>query len=80
MEWYEKEKAKGDWWKDLPKCPRKLCLKNGKPKNPLGRKVKNGKNPGKTPSPPGQYMNMYYEMRPLYAESDSEGVEERCCP
>jgi RHS repeat-associated protein len=42
--WYELEKTRGNWWTVLPKCPKKLCLKDGEPVNPDDEKWKD---PGK---------------------------------
>lgn len=34
-EWLALERSRGAWWKDLPKCPSKLCIrKDGTPANP----------------------------------------------
>ena len=32
--WYKLEKTREPWWLNLPRCPRELCMENGKPKNP----------------------------------------------
>ncbi len=33
-EWLKLETTRGEWWKDLPKCPKKILIKNGVPQNP----------------------------------------------
>ena len=60
-EWLALERSRGAWWKDLPKCPSKLCIrKDGTPANP---------DPSTWLSPTGIGMNRanhpggVYEMR-----------------
>ncbi|MCP3943468.1 MAG: RHS repeat-associated core domain-containing protein, partial [Desulfobacteraceae bacterium] len=42
--WHKWEKNRGKWWKNLPKCPNRLCLIKGKTQNPDKNKWEN---PGK---------------------------------
>ncbi len=33
-EWLRLERMRGEWWKNLPKCPRQISFQNGVPQNP----------------------------------------------
>jgi RHS repeat-associated protein len=44
-EWLLLELMNSGWWASLPKCPRKLCMKKGKPQNPDKSKWKKPKKP-----------------------------------
>ena len=60
-EWLALERSRGAWWKDLPKCPSRICIrKDGTPVNPDPSTWLSPKDPGANRD---NHPGAVYEMR-----------------